>query len=598
MEEGTYESTMGESIHIDKEFFDKTMESMSILVKKGRLYNLDFYLTRKDRRVIPVEESIVYFSDKEGNITGAVGIIRDVTERKKAEREIRDGKEFLEKIIQGSKDGIVICDEMGSIISVNESMEQILGLSKEELIGKHSSELIIDDKSEREKVLEKMGELFEKGFVSYETRFKRKDGHHVDIECYTSMIKDDNGNVIAGISIERDITEKKKMEQQLLQSEKLKSLGELAGGVAHDFNNVLAAILGRVQLLKIQFKPPAGKQEKRKSMLDLMKSLEIIERASSDGAETVRRIQEFSRKRTDDRNFTQLDMNQLLDDAVEFTSVRWKNEAESKGININIQKEYSSLPSTLGSAAELREVFTNLINNALDAMPEGGCIRISSYKENSHILVKIEDTGAGIPDDLRNRIFDPFFTTKGVQSTGLGMSISYGIIHRHKGTIVVNSSEGTGTTFTIKLPILEKSFEKKENVLTMPKKQRKAKILVVDDEEDVRQLLSDILASESHEVNVASNGSQGIEMFKKQAFDMVFSDLGMPGMSGWEVAEKIKTINKQVPVVLVTGWNIELKDQEMKDKNIDMVIHKPFELEQVLKSVHEVMVLGDRLKAV
>jgi len=131
----------------------------------------------------------------------------------------------------------------------------------------------------------------------------------------------------------------------------------------------------------------------------------------------------------------------------------------------------------------------------------------------------------------------------------------------------------------------------------MPKKQRKAKILVVDDE-DVRQLLSDILASESHEVNVASNGSQGIEMFKKQAFDMVFSDLGMPGMSGWEVAEKIKTINKQVPVVLVTGWNIELKDQEMKDKNIDMVIHKPFELEQVLKSVHEVMVLGDRLKAV
>ena len=388
------------------------------------------------------------------------------------------------------------------------------------------------------------------------------------------------------------------MEQQLLQSEKLKSLGELAGGVAHDFNNVLAAILGRVQLLKIQFKPPAGKQEKRKSMLDLMKSLEIIERASSDGAETVRRIQEFSRKRTDDRNFTQLDMNQLLDDAVEFTSVRWKNEAESKGININIQKEYSSLPSTLGSAAELREVFTNLINNALDAMPEGGCIRIRSYKENSHILVKIEDTGAGIPDDLRNRIFDPFFTTKGVQSTGLGMSISYGIIHRHKGTIVVNSSEGKGTTFTIKLPILEKSFEKKENVLTMPKKQRKAKILVVDDEEDVRQLLSDILASESHEVNVASNGSQGIEMFKKQAFDMVFSDLGMPGMSGWEVAEKIKTINKQVPVVLVTGWNIELKDQEMKDKNIDMVIHKPFELEQVLKSVHEVMVLGDRLKAV
>ena len=598
MEEGTYESTIGESVHIDKAFFDEIMETMSMLAREGKLSNLEFYLMRKDGKVISVEENIVYFTDKEGNITGAVGILRDISERKKAEREIRDGKEFLEKIIQGSKDGIVICDEMGSVISVNESMEQILGLSKEELIGKHSSELIIDDKSEREKVLEKMGELFEKGFVSYETRFKRKDGHHVDIECYTSIIKDDKGNTIAGVSIERDITEKKKMEQQLLQSEKLKSLGELSGGVAHDFNNVLAAILGRVQLLKIQFKPPSGKQEKRKSMLDLMKSLEIIERASLDGAETVRRIQEFSRKRTDDKNFTQSDINQLLDNALEFTSVRWKNEAESKGIKINIQKEYSSLPSTLGSAAELREVFTNLINNALDAMPQGGSIKIKTYKENSHIFVKIEDTGAGIPEDIRSRIFDPFFTTKGVQSTGLGMSISYGIIHRHKGTIAVNSCEGKGTTFTIKLPILEKLLEKKGTVVTIPRRQRKARILVLDDEEDVGQLLSDILASEGHEVEVASNGSQGIEMFKKKSFDMVFTDLGMPSMSGWEVAEKIKTINRRVPVALVTGWNIELKDQEMRDKNIDLVIHKPFEVEQVLRSVHEVMVLGDRLKAV
>ena len=231
-------------------------------------------------------------------------------------------------------------------------------------------------------------------------------------------------------------------------------------------------------------------------------------------------------------------------------------------------------------------------------MPQGGSIKIKTCKENSHLSIKVEDTGAGIPEDIKNRIFDPFFTTKGVQSTGLGMSISYGIIHRHKGTIVVNSSEGKGTAFTIRLPILEKSFEKKENVLTMPKKQRKARILVVDDEEDVGQLLSDILISEDHEVEVASNGSQGVEMFEKKSFDMVFTDLGMPGMSGWEVAEKIKAINRRVPVALVTGWNIELKDQEMRDKNIDIVIHKPFEVKQVLRSVHEVMVLGDRLKAV
>ncbi|MCK5513837.1 MAG: PAS domain S-box protein [Deltaproteobacteria bacterium] len=598
MEEGTYESTIGTSVHIDKEFFDKILEDMSIMAREGKLSNLEFYLVRKDGKVIPVEENIVYFSDKEGNTNGAVGIIRDITEREKSGREIREGKEFLEKIIQGSKDGIVICDEKGDILSVNTSMEKLSGFKKKELIGKHTSILVTEEKGMREKILIKISELFEKGFTSYETLHKNKDGSFIEVECNTSVIKDEKGNPTAGVSIIRDITERKKMEQQLLQSEKLKSLGELAGGVAHDFNNVLAAILGRVQLLKIQFKPPSGKQEKRKSMLDLMKSLEIIERASLDGAETVRRIQEFSRKRTDDKNFTQSDINQLLDNALEFTSVRWKNEAESKGIKINIQKEYSSLPSTLGSAAELREVFTNLINNALDAMPQGGSIKIKTHKENSHILVKIEDTGAGIPEDIRNRIFDPFFTTKGVQSTGLGMSISYGIIHRHKGTIVVNSSEGKGTTFTIKLPILEKLLGEKGKVVTIPRRQRKARILVVDDEEDLGQLLSDILTSEGHEVEVASNGSQGIEMFKKKSFDMVFTDLGMPSMSGWEVAEKIKTINRRVPVALLTGWNIELKDQEMRDKNIDIVIHKPFEVERVLRSIHEVMVLGDRLKAV
>ena len=156
VEEGTYESTMGESVHIDKEFFDKIMESMSILVKKGRLYNLDFYLTRKDRRVIPVEESIVYFSDKEGNITGAVGIIRDVTERKKIEKEIREARDFLESIIESSSDGIVICDEKGDILSVNTSMEKVSGFKKKELIGKHTSILVTEEKGMREKILIKI----------------------------------------------------------------------------------------------------------------------------------------------------------------------------------------------------------------------------------------------------------------------------------------------------------------------------------------------------------------------------------------------------------------------------------------------------------
>ena len=474
VEEGTYECTTGEMLKIGKEFIDDANTMISILLDEGKVINWETYYFRKDKKVVPIEQNIVCLYNEEGERTGAVAIIRDITERKKAEREIREGKEFMEKIIQGSKDGIVICDEMGSVISANEAMVQILGMNKEELIGKHSSELIIDDPSEREKVLEKMGELFEKDYTSYETKYKRKDGHHVDIECYTSIIKDDNGNVIAGISIERDITEKKKMKQQLLQSDKLKSLGELSGGVAHDFNNVLAAILGRVQLLKMQFKSPPGKQEKRKSMLDLLKSLDIIERASLDGAETVRRIQEFSRKRVDDKEFTQIDINELVDNALEFTSVRWKNDAESKGITITIQKELSPLPPTSGSASEVREVFTNLIHNAIDAMPKGGRIKIKTFKENGHISIKVEDTGVGISEVIRNRIFDPFFTTKGVQSTGLGMSVSYGIINRHGGTIRVDSTEGKGSTFSITLPISDNISVEEDKTKPIPEEKRKS----------------------------------------------------------------------------------------------------------------------------
>jgi CheY-like chemotaxis protein len=320
-----------------------------------------------------------------------------------------------------------------------------------------------------------------------------------------------------------------------------------------------------------------------------MKSLEIIEKASFDGAETVRRIQEFSRKRVDDKEFTPLNINELLENSLDFTRVRWKDNAESQGIKYNIQTAYSPVPATVGSASELREVFTNLINNALDAMPGGGSIEVMTTVEDDTISIDITDTGGGIPEEIRNRIFDPFFTTKGVQSTGLGMSISYGIISRHKGTIAVKSAEGKGTTFTIKLPVVAKPLDKRELIKCVPVQTRRARILVVEDEDEVRQLLSDILASEGHEVVAAANGSEGIEVFKQNTFDLVFSDLGMPDMSGWEVAGEIKSINSTVPVILVTGWNVEITNSENRTDSVDKIIQKPFEVKQVLRTVQEVM---------
>jgi signal transduction histidine kinase/ActR/RegA family two-component response regulator len=436
----------------------------------------------------------------------------------------------------------------------------------------------------------------EKGFASYETSYLRKDGTTVDVECYNSMIRN-NDEFIGGISIVRNITERNKMQQQMAQSEKLRSLGEMAGGVAHDFNNVLAAILGRVQLLKSQCKPPDGRGEKKASMLDMVKSLEIVERASLDGAEIVRRIQEFSRKRVDDMDFAPVDINNLLDNALEFTGARWRNEAESKGITIEVQKDYAPIPCTFGSASELREVFTNLINNALDAMPDGGTLSIKTLREDASIILTIADTGVGIPEAIRDRIFDPFFTTKGVRSTGLGMSISYSIIDRHKGTITVESEEGMGTVFTIQLPVHEQAMKEERAVMPCESSGRKARILIIEDEEEVRQLLLDIVTGQGHEAEAASNGNEGLELMKTGDFDLVCTDLGMPGMSGWQVAEEIKRMGKNVPVAVISGWSINLNEPGMREKGVHFIIQKPFQIHQILKLVQEGLELKCRLEA-
>ena len=523
-------------------------------------------------------------------------------------RKLRESIENLERsekkyrlLFESINDVVCLLNSDSVVLSISPSVEKLLGYKPEDIVGKPLQNLsILVPKSFEMAIIDIKRMITGESIESSEYEFITKDGNRKICEISGSPLFYDE-QVAGVIYVVRDITEREKMKQQLLQAEKLKSLGELSGGVSHDFNNTLAAILGRVQLLKMQFTPPFGKQEKRKSMLDLMRSLEIIERASLDGAETVRRIQEFSRRRSDDKDFTQVDINELVLNALEFTQMRWKNEAESKGIRINIQKELSSLLPVNGSASELREVFTNLINNALDAISDGGEIRVESFLGDSIVVIRITDTGNGIPKDIKDRIFDPFFTTKGVQSTGLGLSVSYGIISRHRGSITADSVDGKGTSFTINLPITTKTGKrsvKEEKVIPIKRKQEKASILVIEDEEDVRELLRDILTDAGHNVEVANDGSEGIEIFKKKKFDLVFTDLGMPVMSGWEVAEKVKRINRKVPIALITGWNVALDGSEMNDSGINLVIHKPFKMEQVLKLVQEGMILRDQLKAV
>jgi len=498
------------------------------LFKEGVIVGEEQTWLKKDGNLVHTELNLALLKDKDGNNTGGVVSIRDITLRKRAEERLR----MLERAVEQSIDGIAVADMEGMLQFVNIAWAKMHGYnSVSELLGKHLSIFHTEEQLQKE-LIPFNKQVKKNGSNQREVNHVHKNGKVFSTWMAATLLRNKEGKPLGFVATARDITERKNIEHTLLQSEKLRSLGELAGGVAHDFNNVLAAILGRVQLLGMQIEPPTEKGERRKATHDLRKSLEVIEKAALDGTETIRRIQEFARKRNDDKHFADVDINKVIDDALEFTKVRWKDETETKGITIHIKENLSPLAPIAGSAPELREVVTNLINNAIDAMPQGGEIRLRTLMDNGHVVIKIADTGSGIPRASADRIFDPFFTTKGPQSTGLGMSVSYGIINRHLGTINFNSVEGKGTTFTIQLPSSKQTFERKEIPAFRSKKQRKARILVIDDEQDVLELLKDILIDNGHEVETATHGRQGLKMFHEHHFDLVFTDLGMPEMSG------------------------------------------------------------------
>ncbi len=255
--------------------------------------------------------------------------------------------------------------------------------------------------------------------------------------------------MIAGI---KDAAEKKQMEERLIHSERLRAVGEMAAGIAHDFNNVLGAILGRAQLIRLEL--GTGKTAAETVYDEAIKrDLEIIERAAADGAHTVRKLLEFTRSKNDESFFFPLDVNEVIDGAIELARARLKDEAQAKGIQIEVQTIKNQIRPVMGNPSELREVLLNLIFNAIDAMPKGGTILFRTGMEDGSVSIEVKDNGAGMSESDRRRIFDPFFSTKGGQRSGLGLSVSNNIIQRHHGEIQVESREGTGTTFLIKLPV-------------------------------------------------------------------------------------------------------------------------------------------------
>jgi signal transduction histidine kinase/CheY-like chemotaxis protein len=389
------------------------------------------------------------------------------------------------------------------------------------------------------------------------------------------------------------IAEQERLRQQFSQLEKLSALGELASGVAHDFNNTLAGILGRAQLMLRTDDPDK-----------LMRGLQIIIKTAEDGAKTVKRIQDFARQRRD-HDFVPVAVDQLLFDVGEMTRPRWKDHAEANNVYIRLNMQINSNSLVRGDESELREVLVNMVFNAVDAMPAGGTLTLATHEAGDHLVVSVSDTGCGMTPEVRSRIFDPFFTTKGKAGNGLGLAVSYGIIHRHEGEIEVETEPGCGSTFKIKLPISEGLLKEPEATtetpfvaptLSLVAETSRARILVVDDEDHVRELLCEMIQSEGCEAIAASNGADALALLEAGNFDAVFTDIGMPGMSGWELARAIRARDAQLPLAVVTGWGDAVGSDEQKAAQVNWVVTKPFSMQRVTEIVQDIGQRRDDLR--
>jgi CheY-like chemotaxis protein len=368
--------------------------------------------------------------------------------------------------------------------------------------------------------------------------------------------------------------------QQTVQQERLRAFREMAGEVAHDFNNTLSGILARAQLLLADVQDP-----------DVRRSLRMIEQVALEGAWVVRRFQDFSRARPA-RPFQPLDLNQLVTEIATSARSRWTQQLAARGISGEVRAETSPLPPVSGDVAELRQMLTNISLNALDAMPEGGNLTFRTGTESGRVFCEVADTGIGMPDEIRLHIFDPFFTTKREKGKGFGLSGAYAIVDRHGGEISVDSDVGKGTTFTIWLPAAGQAIEpapaasSRPPATPAPRPAAGAKILVVDDSEEVREVLRELLSRHGHTVVTCPDGESGVVELETRSFDLAMLDLGLPGMSGLEVAQRLKLRWPSTPVALMTGYGDRMGPDDAKSGDVAFVLAKPFSLDQ-LRSVVE-----------
>ncbi len=521
--------------------------------------------------------------DHHGHVIGVGGTSRDITKRKGVEQAILRAKEQWERTFDAVPDLMAILDEHHRIVRLNRAMVEKLGTTFQEAVGKHCHDLV-------------HGTACPPGFCPHVRLMQ--DGQEHTVEVFeprlggtflisASPIRDAEGRLTGCVHIARDVTERRKAEKLVIQTERLKALADLAGGASHNFNNLLQIIMGNAHLALTNLQ--LG------DVSDIETDLEAILASCHFGAETVKRLQDFARSRRETKveGATTFDLSDLVEQAVEMSKPWWKSGPEKEGIKVRLDQRLESECLVTGRKSELFEVVVNLIKNAVEALPKGGKIVIETLHQDDHVFLRVRDNGVGIPKEKIRKVFEPFFTTKGSQGTGMGLASSFGIVRGHGGEMSVQSQQGRGTVFTVMLLRAKAGSDDAappaiEGILNW-------RVLVIDDHWPIVELLRQGLTAYGPTVLSALSGSEGIRVFQAESVDLVVCDLGMPGMSGWEVGKRIKEICQdrglpKTPFILLTGWGDQRQEDDRRvESGIDAVIEKPADVRKLLEVARQLV---------
>ncbi len=523
----------------------------------------------------------------DGERLGIVESFIDVTDDKRAREALRESEERYHKILEVAPDPVVLYDMTGRVTYLNPAFTRVFGWRLEEVLGRRIDFVPQEAKPETLEIIErvKRGE----SFSSVQTRRYDKWGRILDVSVSAAVMRNSDGGPVGSVINLRDVTEQRKMEAQLRQAQKMEAVGALAGGVAHDFNNILQVISGSVQLLLIKGDPSDS------AAGYLTKIDKSIQRAT----ELVRQLLTFSRKVESQKQ--SLDLNDEIGQAAGLLG-----SALPKTIDIEVHLAEDLWPID-ADATQLEQIILNLATNARDAMPDGGrlifktenvfldkehCRRYLGLKPGRYVQLSIQDTGTGMNRETLDRIFEPFFTTKKIgQGTGLGLATAYGIVKAHGGQITCYSEIDQGTIFKVYLPAASAAAE---GAVEEPEEDIPAgveTILVVDDEIPILEVAQDLLSQYGYRVLTASSGKAALDIYRDQRgeIELVILDLGMPGMGGDQCLEELMKLDPEVKIIIASGYPVEDRIEELADKGVAGFIGKPYRLAGLLQKVREVL---------